>query len=497
MNKFIDLNINDEIIKALDKQWIKNPTKIQGSAIPKILQGLDVIGESETGSGKTLAYLIPLIQAVDYEKRENQFIILTPTHELALQVNKVIETIQENSALNLSSAVIIGNVNIKRQVEKLKEKPQFVIGSPGRILELIKLKKISAHTVKTIVIDECDRLLDENNYDTIKSVVKTTLKQRQLLMFSATVTEEVIEKGKELMREPVIIKEKTESTVNENIQHFYMVCDRRDKVLLLRKLMAGLKPKKAIAFINKTDEIEILSSKLKFHGLKADGIHGSFVKNERKKVMDDFKTGKINLLVASDIAARGLDIEGITHVFNIDIPEDPRDYLHRSGRTGRVNKKGVAISLVTEREIQTIKGIENKFSININYAELYYGRLMQGEYQPNSKPIVKPNNDKDKDREHGFKENYKSDKKNYKKSENKKVENSAEHKYIKNKTDRNSDLSSNDSKSHGSGKSNFKSTSSNKSSTSKSSNNAFNKDEGKFYSGFKKGNGPRKSTHKK
>ncbi len=203
---------------------------------------------------------------------------------------------------------------------------------------------------------------------TIKAVIKTTLKQRQLLMFSATVTEEVIVKGKELMKEPKIIKEKIASAVNENINHIFMVCDRRDKVLLLRKLMAALKPKKAIAFINKTDEIEILSGKLKYHGLKADGIHGSFVKNERKKVMEDFKSGKINLLVASDLAARGLDIEGVTHIFNIDIPEDPRDYLHRSGRTGRVKNKGMAISIVTEKEIIKSFFMENYSMVNIKLA---------------------------------------------------------------------------------------------------------------------------------
>ncbi len=163
MTSFLDLNINNEIVKALEKQNIKIPTKIQNSAIPLVLEGADIIGESETGSGKTLAYLLPLMEKVDYEKRENQIIVLTPTHELAIQVNKVIETIRDNSKLNLTSAVIIGNVNIKRQIDNLKEKPQFIIGSPGRILELIKLKKISAHTIKTIVIDECDRLLDENH----------------------------------------------------------------------------------------------------------------------------------------------------------------------------------------------------------------------------------------------------------------------------------------------------------------------------------------------
>lgn len=381
MDNFLKLNISENITKVLNKLRIITPTKIQTSAIPLIMEKNDVIAESETGSGKTLAYLLPLIEKINFEQTQNQFIILTPTHELAIQVNKVLNSLNEQGQIGITSAVIIGNVNIKRQIESLKQKPQFIIGSPGRILELIKLKKISAHTVKAIVIDECDRLLDLNNYDTVKSVIKTTLKERQLLMFSATITEEVIEKGRELMKDPKIIKEQSELKVNNNIDHVFLVCDRRDKTLVLRKLMAALKPKKAIAFINKTDEVEILTAKLKYHDLKADGIHGEFVKTERKKVMDEFKSGKINLLVASDIAARGLDIQGVTHVINIDIPEDMRDYLHRSGRTGRVKNKGLCISIVTYNEIEFIKKYEKAFGINIALKELYYGRLVDATLQ--------------------------------------------------------------------------------------------------------------------
>lgn len=384
MTSFKNLKIDDKICKVLEGQRIINPTTIQNSAIPLIMEGLDVIAESETGSGKTLAYLLPLIERINFEETQNQFIILTPTHELAIQVHKVLNNITEESELGITSSVIIGNVNIKRQIETLKQKPQFIIGSPGRILELIKLKKISAHTIKAIVIDECDRLLDKNNFDTVKAVIKTTLRDRQLLMFSATITEDVIEKGRELMKDPKVIKEETDLKVNKNIEHVFLVCDRRDKILVLRKLMAALKPKKAIAFINKTDEVEILTAKLKFHGLKADGIHGEFVKNERKKVMDDFKSGKINLLVASDIAARGLDIQDVTHVINIDIPEDLKDYLHRSGRTGRVKNRGLCLSIVTYEEVQLIKKYEKTFGINISLKELSYGRLVDGTLQNKS-----------------------------------------------------------------------------------------------------------------
>ena len=237
MKNFLELNIKDTIVEALAKQNINEPTPIQGEAIPKILENLDVILESETGSGKTLAYLLPLIEKVNYEKRENQFLILVPTHELALQVNEVLNKMADLSLEPIKSIVIMGDVNIKRQVEKLRDKPQFVIGSPGRILELIKLKKISAHTVKTIVIDECDKLLDENNIDMVKNVIKTTLKDRQIILASATVGDEIKSISNEIMKTPEVINCTREVKVNPNITHQYIVCDKRDKILILRKLL--------------------------------------------------------------------------------------------------------------------------------------------------------------------------------------------------------------------------------------------------------------------
>jgi len=262
INSFSDLNISENIIKGLDAQEIKIPTKIQQKSIPYISDNKDVVAQSETGSGKTLAYLLPLFQKVDTSKRENQAIILTPTHELAVQVQKVIDALSKNSNHNITSSVIIGNVNIKRQVEKLKEKPHIIVGSAGRILELIKMKKISGHTIKTIIIDECDKLLDINNIENIKAIIKTTLRERQILCFSATLTEEVINFSKEMMKESVIIKSEAENIANKNIDHIYFVCDRRDKIIMVRKLVAALNPRKAIVFINKSDEIEIMAESL-------------------------------------------------------------------------------------------------------------------------------------------------------------------------------------------------------------------------------------------
>ncbi len=375
MENFLELNINAEIIKVLEELKITKPTLIQELSIPKISENMDVIMQSETGSGKTLAYLLPLIERIDYEKRENQFIVLVPTHELALQVNEVLSTLGDKSSLNIKSTVIMGDVNIKRQVEKLKEKPQFVIGSPGRILELIKMKKISAHTVKTIVIDECDKLLDKNNLNIVKDVIKTTLRDRQLVMTSATLTEEALSIGESLMKSPKIIKCNDDSTINPNINNLYIVCDRRDKILILRKLMASINPRKAIAFINKSDEIEILTTKLKYHGLKVDGIHGSFVKNQRQKTMLDFKSERINLLVSSDLSARGLDIEDVTYIFNVDLPEDINTYVHRSGRTARGDKSGTVISIISPKEIAQLKAYSKKLNFNLTEKTISHGNI--------------------------------------------------------------------------------------------------------------------------
>lgn len=394
MENFLELNINTKIISALEVLKITKPTPIQELSITKIAENKDIIMQSETGSGKTLAYLLPLIERIDYDKRENQFIVLVPTHELAIQVNEVLKVLAEKSALDIKSIVIMGDVNIKRQVEKLKDKPQFVIGSPGRILELIKMKKISAHTVKTVVIDECDKLLDNNNLAMVKDVIKTTLRDRQLVMTSATLTEETLKIGESLMKSPEVIKCNNNSTINTNINNLYIVCDKRDKILILRKLMASIKPKKAIAFINKSDEIEMLTSKLKYHGLKVDGIHGSFVKNQRQKTMVDFKAERINLLVSSDLSARGLDIDNVTHIFNVDLPEDINTYVHRSGRTARGNNEGTVISIVSPKEISMLKVYSKKLGFKLKEKTLSHGRIedvstVVKTYKDNNRPLAK------------------------------------------------------------------------------------------------------------
>lgn len=381
-NSFNTLKLDSNLIEGLKKQSIKEPTNIQIKSIPPSLQNKDIIGESQTGSGKTLAYLLPIFQKIHTDKKEMQAIILAPTHELAMQIHKQIKILSENSMMEVTSTPIIGEVNIKRQIEKLKTKPHIIVGSPGRILQLIKKRKISAHTIKTIVIDEADKLLDENNLNSVKEVIKTTMRDRQLMAFSATINEKTLNTAKTLMKDPEIIKVKEENIDNPNITHMYFVTEHRNKIETLRKLIASVKPKKAIVFINKSEEIKLTTLKLQYHHMKAYGIYGTASKEERKKALEGFRNGKFNILVASDLAARGLDVNNITHIFNLDLPKDPKEYLHRAGRTGRAGNSGMTLSIITKENISLIKKISKNFNIKIEEKSIFKGS------------IVKPRNNK-------------------------------------------------------------------------------------------------------
>ncbi|KJS85282.1 MAG: helicase [Peptococcaceae bacterium BICA1-8] len=376
-NLFQQLGLDEKIIKGLEKGEILRPTKIQEQSIPEILLNRDIIAESETGSGKTLAYLLPIFQKIQLSKKDIQAVILLPTHELAIQVNTEIKKLAQNSEIPIISTPIIGNVNIKRQMENLKkDKPHIIVGSPGRILELIKMKVIRAHTAETIVVDEADRLLDKNNLEVIKTIIKTTLKERQLMFFSATITNNALETAKEMMKSYKFIKIKDKTALHENIKHMFFICERREKVAVLRKLLFILKPKRAIAFINIAYDIEDAIESLKYHGEKVEAIYGKTTKEERKNAMHNFQTGKANLLIASDIAARGLDIKDVDYIFSLDIPEEADKYLHRAGRTARAGKEGISICIILEEERQLLENYEKKLKIKIEPKDMYKGKII-------------------------------------------------------------------------------------------------------------------------
>lgn len=392
---FEESGLSIELIKGLEKIGITIPTDIQSSAIPPALENKDIIGQSQTGSGKTLAYLLPLFMKIDSSRKEMQAIVLAPTHELVIQIEKQIKLLSENSGVTVTSVPIIGEANMQRQVEKLKEKPHIIVGSPGRIFELIKMKKISAHTVKTIVIDEGDRMLDEGSISKVSDIIKTTMRDRQLMVFSATISEKALKAAAVLMKEPEVIKIEASVPVTQNIKHMYFTSEQREKIEVLRKLIAAIKPERAIVFLNRIEDVEVLTSKLQYHNMRAESIFGATSKEERKRALEDFRSGRLQLLIASDVAARGLDVEGVTHIFNLSLPRDSKDYLHRIGRTGRAGKKGNAISIVTRAEMSDLRKYEKDFNIEIEPKRIYKGTVLDG-LSPRNVPSGKPSSKEDK-----------------------------------------------------------------------------------------------------
>lgn len=383
MNKsFNELNINNSIVVGLEKQNITIPTGIQETAIPFALENKDIIAEAHTGTGKTLAFLIPIFEKINIEKREMQAIILAPTHELVVQIESQIKLLSTNSGINVTSLSIMGESNIEKQIKKLKEvKPHIIVGSPGRILDLIKKKKITAHTIKTIVLDEADNLLSKNKPVIIKDIIKSTMKDRQLMFFSASINKETLNLAKTLVKDVEIIKIENKSEINPKIEHICILGSLRDRFENLRKLLAAEQPQRAIVFVNNNTDLRQINEKLQYHKVKSTAIYGNASKEERQRALDAFRRGKCNVLVSSDLSARGLDIPEVSHIISLDFPVNPDEYLHRAGRTARGNNSGVSVCLITNKDIEILQSYEKAFDIEFTVKKLYGGKLMDMEQQ--------------------------------------------------------------------------------------------------------------------
>ena len=381
MNKsFNELNINNSIVVGLEKQNITIPTGIQKTAIPFALENKDIIAEAHTGTGKTLAFLIPIFEKINVEKREMQAIILAPTHELVVQIESQIKLLSTNSGINVTSLSIMGESNIEKQIKKLKEvKPHIIVGSPGRILDLIKKKKITAHTIKTIVLDEADNLLSKNKPVIIKDIIKSTMKDRQLMFFSASINKETLNLAKTLVKDVEIIKIENKSEINPKIEHICILGSLRDRFENLRKLLAAEQPQRAIVFVNNNTDLRQINEKLQYHKVKSTAIYGNASKEERQRALDAFRRGKCNVLVSSDLSARGLDIPEVSHIIILDFPVNPDEYLHRAGRTARGNNSGVSVCLITNKDIEILQSYEKAFDIEFTVKKLYGGKLMDME----------------------------------------------------------------------------------------------------------------------
>ena len=372
MAAFSDLGIAPALESALAADGITEPTAIQVEAIPALLAGKNAYLSSETGTGKTLAYLLPLFAQIDPGQRTLQVIIVVPTHELAMQIFAVGRDLAQQAGLHIRVQALIGGVSTKRQLEKLKSKPHIIVGTPGRISELIKIRKIKPHTVKSIIVDEVDRLLVGESLTEIRGIIKATLRERRLVFVSATQRAETSQEAAVLAPDLVQIRAGADQ-VNAAIEHFYIECEERDKPEVLRKLLRALRPERAIVFMHRNANAEVLAAKLAHHQIAVVDLHGAHDNARRKKAIDDFRQADAKVLIASDIAARGLDIRGVSHVFNFDIPTQSKDYLHRVGRTSRAGSAGCAVSLMTAQELRLVKRYRSELDIALRVGHLSGG----------------------------------------------------------------------------------------------------------------------------
>ncbi|ONI40395.1 hypothetical protein AN639_01015 [Candidatus Epulonipiscium fishelsonii] len=352
----------ENFIKALKLQNINSLLQIQELSIRPILENKNIVLQSPTGSGKTLAYLLPIFKKTNTSLKQVQTLILCPTHELVVQIADQIRLLSKNSNYNLSCTTLIGGANINKQIEILKKnKPHIVVASTGRALELIIKKKLPAHTIKTLVIDEADTLLSKNQREDILKIKQSLQKDVQIICCSATISENLKNDISLLVKDPVFID--TEETVNQNIDHKFIVTEKRKKFDELRTFLNKEAPYKSLIFINNNHEVDNIVSKLQHHNFKAIGLSSSQDKQKRSSAMMQFRIGKSNILVSSDVSARGLDVPDISHIFNLDLPKSSADYIHRAGRTARGINSGTSIGIITQGEEKILKEYEKKLKI--------------------------------------------------------------------------------------------------------------------------------------
>ncbi|AIY08442.1 DEAD/DEAH box helicase [Paenibacillus polymyxa] len=371
---FEALGVEQDLLDKLTEHEITQPSPVQAEAIPEIMKGQHVLARSQTGTGKTLAYLLPLLQAIDPQKKATQKLILAPSQELAMQIVREGQRYGEHRGIRVLG--LIGGAAIKRQIEKLKDHPQLVVGTPGRVRELIASKKLKMHNITTIVIDEVDQMFQLGGAGDVTNILGSAQRDRQLVFLSATLNNEIQSLAQREMPDYVEIGIDPDQKTASGLEHYYFVSEERDKVDMLRRLVRHFNPRKALVFVNTTNAIGEIEAKLKHMGLTTASLYGDADKVTRSNVLARFREDKLKVLVASDVAARGLDIEGLEMVIHFDPATDSQAYVHRAGRTGRMGRKGLVVSVVTDRETFIMRKFSRELGIDIAERVLYGGRVV-------------------------------------------------------------------------------------------------------------------------
>ncbi len=353
---FSELGISKSTLKSIEKMGFEEATPIQSETIPMALKGGDVIGQAQTGTGKTAAFGIPMIEKIDPKVDETQGLIIAPTRELALQVSEELYKLGSDRRVRVLS--VFGGQDISRQIRSLKRAPHIIVGTPGRLLDHINRRTMKLHTVQTVILDEADEMLNMGFIEDIEAILAQVPDEHQTLLFSATMPEPIRRIANRFMNDPQLVKVKAKEMTVPLVKQFYVRVPEREKFDAFTRLLDIHVPELAIVFGRTKRRVDELIEALAVRGYNADGIHGDLTQSKRLQVLKKFKEGNVEILVATDVAARGLDISGVTHVYNFDIPQDPESYVHRIGRTGRAGKEGMAITFVSPREMAYLEIVE-------------------------------------------------------------------------------------------------------------------------------------------
>lgn len=365
MHTFDTLGLSEHRIQALAQQAISTPADIQAKAYPILSSKQHAWLSAPTGSGKTLAYLLPLLEQIDATTTELQVAILAPTQELAVQIHDCIRQLEHNGTPTVRSQLLIGNASTQRQKEKLKKKPHIVVGTCGRMLWLARERKLKLHQCNCIVIDEADNLLSTDSIVDVEAFIKMTPRDRQMVFTSATDKDDAFQIAQAIGTDVCWLQGEAQPG-KASIKHSYIEASYHNKSKALQQLLETVEPERAIVFLHRNASAEELGEELDTKKLSVLILHGGLSKFEREKALNQFRRGKVKVLIASDVAARGLDIKKLTHIINIDLPSDSGDYLHRAGRTGRMGAAGHTISIVTADELKLIRRYERDLDITID-----------------------------------------------------------------------------------------------------------------------------------
>ena len=362
ISKFLDLGIAENVAKAIDEMGWEEPSPIQEAAIPAGLKGYDLIAQAQTGTGKTGTFGSVILSTIPSGQKVPSAIVLEPTRELAVQVSEELGKMSDFSGH--VCVPIYGGASIERQVEELEEGVDIIAGTPGRVKDMIEREYLDLSRIKVIVMDESDRMLDMGFIDDIEFIFKQCPADRQMLMFSATMPEDIKRLATDYMKKPKEINVSQDEVVLDLIKEYYISVGRRNKSWALTRILDIDEPK-ALIFCQTIKMVDILEQRLKEHHYKVEALHGDMPQKKRERVVDDFKEGKTDLLIATDVAARGLDIDDISYVINYDMPDDIHTYIHRIGRTGRAGREGTAVSFVTSEEEYLIRAFELRTGMKI------------------------------------------------------------------------------------------------------------------------------------